>query len=96
MFKVVGFLLAFLFAFPAFSHTYCVRDGMGLLEGFRKSHQELPVGWGPTDTGIMYMLASKDGRTYTIIHIDTHGVACVLASGESLEYWGFPEKDEEL
>ena len=45
--------------------------------------------------GVIQILESKDGG-FSIVHLSTAGVACILAIGKNWEHWGFVEKGPEL
>lgn len=58
-------------------------DILSRLDG---QYSEVPVAMGLANNGgVIEVLSSPDGNTWTIIVTDTHGMSCLLAAGE---YWG--------
>ncbi len=54
-----------------------------VLSALAKKYQEQPVAIGVTDTGgLVEVLATADGKTWTIILTTPRGMSCLLASGE--------------
>lgn len=74
-------LIALIGISPAHGGSCGPRDKvLGLLgEGF----EERPTAIGLTASGVLELLRSKDGDTWTIIVTDPEGNACVVASGEA-------------
>ena len=59
-----------------------------------RKYQEAPVAIGVTDTGgLVEVLATSDGSTWTIIVTTPQGVSCLLATGEGLRFLRRVERD---
>ena len=58
-------------------------DILSRLDG---QYSEAPVAMGLANNGgVIEVLSSPDGNTWTIIVTDTNGLSCLVAAGE---YWG--------
>ena len=59
-----------------------------------QKYQEIPVAIGVTSTGgLVEVLATGDGSTWTIIVTTTDGVSCLVAAGEGLRFLRRVERD---
>lgn len=76
--------MAFSFVTPAHAQTRpgCTTRAL-LLEGLLKKYGEAPVSMGLANNGGMIeILTTEDGDTWTIIITMPSGLSCFLASGE--------------
>ncbi len=69
-------------ASPAAGHPQC-DDREAVLEKLAKKYQEAPVAVGVTSSGgLVEVLTTSDGSTWTIIVTTTDGISCLVAAGE--------------
>ena len=72
------------FALPASAQMACGDRGE-ILERLSGKFSEAPVAMGLSNTGgVIEVLSSAEGSTWTIILTDPNGLSCLLAAGE---YW---------
>jgi len=85
MLRTMSFVLALLFAFPAFAQSVCDKraEVTGHLE---QKYSEKPVALGMANNGgIVELLTTKEGNTWTIIITLPNGMTCLIAAGEDWE-----------
>jgi hypothetical protein len=81
----VAFLATLLTPWPAHGQRFCAPRA-DLLKAFAQQHQEKPVSMGLAATGgVIEVLASPDGATFTMIITLVNGWSCILANGEDWE-----------
>ena len=74
-----------LFVVAANAAAFACGKRSDLLAKLLSQHSEVPVAIGLSNTGgVIEVLASPDGATFTIIMTQPGGVTCLLAAGE---YW---------
>ena len=89
----MAFVAAALIPTPAASAEVCDQHAKVLGQLARK-YQEEPVAIGVTDTGgLVEVLATSDGSTWTIIVTTTDGMSCLVAAGEGLRFLRRVERD---
>jgi hypothetical protein len=70
---------------PAHAQTVCA-DTKTMFAGLAKTYGEAPIGAGVTKAGeLVTLLASPDGRTWTLLVTKPGGLTCALGSGEGWE-----------
>lgn len=85
---MVRFLVAAMisagFVFPASAQMAC-GDREEIIERLSGKFSEAPVAMGLSNTGgVIEVLSSAEGGTWSIIVTDPNGLSCLLAAGE---YW---------
>ena len=82
---VIAFLIAALASMPATAQTLCGKSGemLGKLNGI---YTETPSGMGlSSNGGVVEILTSPKGYTWTIIITLPNGTSCLVAAGENWE-----------
>jgi hypothetical protein len=79
---LVGILIALL-AGPAMAQQSC-ETRASAIEGLAQRYQEQPIGMGLTDAGVVEVLVSKDGATWTMIITASNGCTKFVGAGT---YW---------
>ena len=86
-------LAAALIPTPAAAEESCDRRDK-VLGQLAQKYQEIPVAIGVTSTGgLVEVLATGDGSTWTIIVTTPQGVSCLVAEGEGLRFLRRVERD---
>ena len=88
LFLVIPLGLILSFAVPVWGQEIprCQsRDGM--LADLKQHYQEEPVSRGTVNGNVVEVLASADGRTWTLIVTDPLRASCVIAAGEDWEVY---------
>ncbi len=84
--KSLCLLLAFGIAalpVPAAGQVRICRDRTTLLERFARQFDERPVGRGlMQDGGVLELLSSADGATWTLVLTQPNGRSCMIAAGQ--------------
>lgn len=76
-------------AFPAAAQMAC-GDRTDILTSLEGKYEEAPVAMGLSNTGgVIEVLSSPEGNTWTIIMTDPNGLSCLIAAGE---YWEAAKK----
>lgn len=76
-------------AFPAAAQMAC-GDRSDILTRLEGKYSEAPVAMGLSNTGgVIEVLSSPEGNTWTIIMTDPNGLSCLIAAGE---YWEAAKK----
>jgi len=69
------------FSLPAQAQSCAERNA--IIDGIKEKYGETPVAVGVTNGGgLVEVLASKDGETWTIIITTPQGMSCPVAAGE--------------
>lgn len=72
-----------MFAAPALARPQACNTHDRVLTHLAKKYGEVPVAIGVTSTGgLIEVLTSSDGSTWTIIISSPNGTSCLVASGE--------------
>jgi hypothetical protein len=79
---LVGILVALL-AGPAMAQQSC-ETRASAIEGLAQKYQEQPVGMGLTSAGVVEVLVSEDGATWTMIITAPNGCVRFVGAGT---YW---------
>ena len=82
---VIAFLIAILVSMPAAAQTICGKRGelLGKLNG---TYTETPSAMGLSNNGgVVEILTSPKGDTWTIIITMPNGMSCLVAAGENWE-----------
>lgn len=78
-------LLALLALLPATASAVTCADRDTLVRKLGDTHKEYPAATGVGTTGgLLEIIASKDGVTWTALWTNPQGIACVMATGT---YW---------
>lgn len=76
---------AFFVAAPAAAEMFCT-EARALARFLADHHDETPIGAGLAGNGgLVQVLVSPDGETWTIILTMPDGTACLMAAGEGWE-----------
>jgi hypothetical protein len=79
-FLIVAGLLV---ANPALAQSVACTQHESALQHFLGKYQERPVANGKANNGwIVQILASQDGRTWTLMFVRPSGIACLMATGQ--------------
>ena len=82
---LAALVAAFLWAAPAAAQYPCA-ERSGIIDDLATKYSEAPVAMGLVNNGgVIEVLATSDGTTWTIIITMPNGVSCILAAGESWE-----------
>lgn len=74
---------------PAAAQMACAKRA-NILENLSGKYSEAPVAMGLANTGgVIEVLSSPEGNTWTIILTDPNGTSCLIAAGE---YWEAAKK----
>ena len=72
-------------SFPAVAQGAC-GPRTEVIKALADEYQEVPVARGIENTGrVLEVIATSNGRTWTLIITDVHGMACVVSTGEAWE-----------
>lgn len=83
-FLVLSALLAASAVHPASAQSVCADRG-DIVKRLAGKYSETPTSIGLANSGgIVELLTSADGNTWTLIVTDTQGVSCLMAAGQ---YW---------
>ena len=89
------FVAAVLWAAPMLASPFC-KERTAALEFLARKYGEIPVGMGVDSAGrLLEILASKDGKTWTIIVTRPGQKSCIVASGQGWTTIPFNLKDPE-
>lgn len=84
--SILAALVAAVFCFPANAQFALCADRAGIIRNLQAQFQETTVSIGlANDGGMVEILVSPDGSTWTILITDPQGVSCLMAAGESWE-----------
>ena len=82
---VIAFLIAVLISMPATAQTMCGQRA-DVLSGLSGTYTETPTAMGLANNGgVMEILTSPKGDTWTIIITLPNGMSCLVAAGENWE-----------
>ena len=82
---VIAFLIAVLASMPAAARTLCGQR-VDVLNGLHGTYTETPSAMGLSNTGgVVEILTSPKGDTWTIIITMPNGLSCLIAAGENWE-----------
>ena len=71
-----------MFASPAAGHGITCIDRDTVIEQLDRKYQEAPIAAGVTNSGgLMEILTTSDGSTWTIIMTTPQGMSCLVAAG---------------
>ena len=94
MLAAVAFCAAALIPTTAASAEEACDERADVLGHLARKYQEAPVAMGVTSTGgLVEVLATGDGSTWTIIVTTPQGVSCLVAEGEGLQFLRRVERD---
>ena len=86
MFRFFAALIVSLVVAGSASAQMACGERSDILSRLGGQYSESPVAMGLANSGgVIEVLSSPDGNTWTIIVTDTNGLSCLLAAGE---YWG--------
>ncbi len=93
---IVGFIfgLGMILMFnAAAAQNYCSPRNE-VIENLAKKYREAPIAFGVTRTGgLIEVLTTKDGGTWTIILSMPNGTSCLISAGEG---WRVLKRDDSL
>ncbi len=82
---VIAFLIAVLASMPAAAEPICGKR-MEVLSGLNGTYTETPSAMGLSNNGgVVEILTSPKGDTWTIIITMPNGMSCLVAAGENWE-----------
>ncbi len=85
MLRVVGFLVVLFVAGPALAQMACDKRAE-VMTHLERKYSEAPVALGVANNGgLVELLTTKEGATWTLIITLPSGMTCLLAAGESWE-----------
>ena len=99
MLRLVPLATAVLLAAPAFSAAPAAAAGQPtcdtrdkILRHLGQKYSESPVAMGVANTGgVVELLSSRDGQTWTLLVTMPNGRTCLLAAGEELQNIAAPQ-----
>lgn len=85
MFRVAGFLIAFFAAGPALAQMACDKR-TEVMTHLERKYSEAPIALGVANNGgLVELLTTQSGTTWTLIITLPNGMTCLLAAGEDWE-----------
>lgn len=85
MLRIVGFVIAFLAAGPAFAQAVCDKRAE-VMNHLQQKYSEAPVALGMANNGgVVEVLTNGEGKTWTIIITMPNGLSCLVAAGQNWE-----------
>ena len=85
MLRTVAFLVALMFAAPAMAQMACDKR-TEVTDHLKRKYEEAPIALGVANNGgLVELLTTKEGGTWTLIITLPNGMTCLLAAGEDWE-----------